>query len=155
MKLIIEYKRFLAYSEKINKGFFTTFSEGVNIIYGKNTSGKSTLLQAIHYTFGINDEQHKLEEILNEKTFKVLGIRVKDKTNSICDLVLLSCCIISPVGSQSHSYLRSNRYALTSKNTWVHYSTTCPSPISHPPHTQQFGMTVRSLQKLKFLWHVL
>lgn len=80
MKLIIEYKRFLAYSEKINKGFFTTFSEGVNIVYGKNTSGKSTLLQAIHYTFGINDEQHKLAEILNEKVVFRLDFIIKGKT---------------------------------------------------------------------------
>lgn len=32
----------------------------------RNTSGKSTIIQAIHYTFGINDEKHKLTEILSE-----------------------------------------------------------------------------------------
>ncbi|WP_422089483.1 hypothetical protein [Tenacibaculum ovolyticum] len=80
MKLIIEYKRFLAYSEKINKGFFTNFSKGINIVYGKNTSGKSTLLQAIQYTFGINDEQHKLAEILNEKVIFRLDFIIRGKT---------------------------------------------------------------------------
>ncbi len=80
MKSIIEYKRFLAYSEKINKGFFTTFSKGINIVYGKNTSGKSTLLQAIQYTFGINDEQHKLAEILTEKVIFRLDFIIRGKT---------------------------------------------------------------------------
>ncbi len=79
MKLIIEYQRFLAYSEKINKGFFTTFSKGINIVYGKNTSGKSTLLQAIQYTFGINDERHKLVEILNEKVIFRLDFIIRGK----------------------------------------------------------------------------
>jgi hypothetical protein len=79
MKLIIEYKKFLAYSEKNNKGFITSFSNGINIVYGKNTSGKSTLLQAIHYTFGINDEQHKLAEILNENVVFRLDFIIKGK----------------------------------------------------------------------------
>jgi hypothetical protein len=79
MKLIIEYKKFLAYSEKNSKGFITSFSNGINIVYGKNTSGKSTLLQAIHYTFGINDEQHKLAEILNENVVFRLDFIIKGK----------------------------------------------------------------------------
>lgn len=54
MKTIIEYDRFFAFSEKTNKCFHAKFEKGINLIYGKNTSGKSTLIQAINYTFGIN-----------------------------------------------------------------------------------------------------
>ncbi|WP_423856505.1 AAA family ATPase [Aeromonas veronii] len=41
--------------------FNTSFSSGINIIHGKNTSGKSTLLQSLLYTFGINDEKKETE----------------------------------------------------------------------------------------------
>jgi len=69
MNKIMEYKRFFAFSEKNNKFFNTTFGSRINIVYGRNTSGKSTLLQAILYTFGINDEKDKLKEILDENVF--------------------------------------------------------------------------------------
>lgn len=55
-----------AYSEVAKKYFYTDFGPGINIIYGKNTSGKSTLIESILYTFGINDEKHKLTEVLSE-----------------------------------------------------------------------------------------
>ena len=55
MKTILKYKSFFAYSESSNKYFYTSFSEGINLVYGRNTSGKSTLIQAILYTFGNND----------------------------------------------------------------------------------------------------
>ncbi len=67
MNNILKYKSFFAYSEKTNKSFFTEFKDGINIIYGRNTSGKSTLIQAILYTFGINDVKTPLNDILNEK----------------------------------------------------------------------------------------
>ncbi|MCK9225748.1 MAG: ATP-binding protein [Candidatus Muirbacterium halophilum] len=66
MKSTIKYERFFAYSEENNKFFYTEFNKGINIIHGKNTSGKSTLIQAILYTFGINDEKNKLNELLKE-----------------------------------------------------------------------------------------
>lgn len=81
MKTIIEYKRFFAYSESKNKSFYTEFSPSINIIHGKNTSGKSTLIQAIHYTFGINDEKHKLAEVLSENVIFRLDFILK-KTNN-------------------------------------------------------------------------
>jgi hypothetical protein len=87
MKSIIEYKKFLAYSENLNKGFFTSFSPGVNIIHGKNTSGKSTLLQAIHYTFGINDEKHKLSEVLDEKVIFRLDFILKKNTDEYITII--------------------------------------------------------------------
>lgn len=64
MSIKVEYKNFLVYSEKQQKYFYTEFQDGINIVYGKNTSGKSTLFQLLNYTFGINDEKHKLKEIL-------------------------------------------------------------------------------------------
>jgi len=67
MNNILKYKSFFAYSEKTNKSFFTEFEDGINIIYGRNTSGKSTLIQAILYTFGINDVKTPLNDILDEK----------------------------------------------------------------------------------------
>jgi len=65
----LRYDSFLAYSEKNDKYFYTEFIDGVNIVYGKNTSGKSTLMQTILYTFGINNEKKKLEEVLLEEVF--------------------------------------------------------------------------------------
>jgi hypothetical protein len=81
MKTIIEYKTFFAYSENKSKSFYTEFSPIINIIHGKNTSGKSTLIQAIHYTFGINDEKHKLAEVLSENVIFRLDITIKNKSN--------------------------------------------------------------------------
>lgn len=63
-KLIL--RKLFAYSETNNKYFYTEFTEDVNIIYGKNTSGKSTIFQVILYTLGINDNSDYLKEILEE-----------------------------------------------------------------------------------------
>lgn len=82
MKSTIIYKSLFAYSEKSNKYFFTEFNEGINIIYGKNTSGKSSVMQAIHYTFGINDEKYKLTEILTEKVIFRLDFILKKGNTS-------------------------------------------------------------------------
>jgi len=68
MNNILKYKSFFAYSEKTNKSFFTEFKSSINIIYGRNTSGKSTLIQAILYTFGINDVKNELNDILEEES---------------------------------------------------------------------------------------
>jgi len=67
MNKILTYKSFFAYSEKTNKSFFTKFENDINIVYGRNTSGKSTLIQSILYTFGINDVKTSLKDILDEK----------------------------------------------------------------------------------------
>ncbi|TYB76590.1 hypothetical protein ES676_04380 [Bizionia saleffrena] len=77
MKTHIKYNRFFAYSEEHNKYFHTEFNDNINIIYGKNTSGKSTLIQAINYTFGINDENHKLSEVLSENVVFRLDFQIK------------------------------------------------------------------------------
>ncbi|MDL2141189.1 hypothetical protein QQY79_01545 [Flavobacterium tructae] len=77
MKATVEYKRFFAYSEEKNKYFNTEFRPGINLIHGKNTSGKSTVMQAIQYTFGINDERHKLSEVLSENVIFRLDFVIK------------------------------------------------------------------------------
>lgn len=76
MRTIITYKSFFAYSEEYERYFYTQFDAGVNIVTGKNTSGKSTLLQAINYTFGINDEEYKLAEILTPDLILRLDIEI-------------------------------------------------------------------------------
>ncbi|PRY08862.1 hypothetical protein CLV24_12026 [Pontibacter ummariensis] len=60
----LEFNRLFAYSEKLNKCFNAEFGKGVNIIHGRNTSGKSTLLLSLLYVFGINDVKLQLHEIL-------------------------------------------------------------------------------------------
>lgn len=65
IKLIIQ--NLMVYTEKNNKYFYTDFEDGVNIIYGKNTSGKSTVFQLILYAFGINENNEYLKEIIDEE----------------------------------------------------------------------------------------
>lgn len=79
MKPQVIYKNFFVYCEKNKTSFYTDFINGINIIHGKNTSGKSTIIQAIHYTFGINDEKHKLTEILSENVIFRLDFVLKKK----------------------------------------------------------------------------
>ncbi|MEH7249781.1 AAA family ATPase, partial [Neobacillus niacini] len=54
--------KLIAFTEKKNKYFYTEFDKNVNIIHGKNTSGKSTVFQLLLYTFGINDNNDYLKE---------------------------------------------------------------------------------------------
>ena len=61
------------------KSFHYTFSENVNIVCGKNTSGKSTVFQSILYTFGINDVKEKLDEIISEDVLFRLDFSLLDK----------------------------------------------------------------------------
>lgn len=63
MKKKLKINSLFAYSESENKMFFSEF-DSINIISGKNTSGKSTIFAAILYTFGINDVSLQLNEIL-------------------------------------------------------------------------------------------
>ncbi|WP_108061453.1 hypothetical protein [Poseidonibacter lekithochrous] len=88
MNNILKYKSFFAYSEKTNKSFFTEFKNGINIVYGRNTSGKSTLIQAILYTFGINDVKTPLKDILDEKPIFRLDCELLIK-NNIINLTLI------------------------------------------------------------------
>lgn len=74
MKTQLFFDKFLIYSEV--KCFFTSFSDGINVVTGKNTSGKSTMLQSILYAMGINDVKHNLHELLSENVIFRLDCRV-------------------------------------------------------------------------------
>ena len=69
MSVKLEIEDILVYSELNDKYFYTAFDNKLNVIYGKNTAGKSTLIQLILYAFGINDNKIKLSEILTEEIF--------------------------------------------------------------------------------------
>jgi len=75
VKLIIN--KLFAFSDRNNKYFYAEFDDDVNIIHGKNTSGKSTIFQSIMYTLGINDSNEYLKEILEEDVFFRLDCKIK------------------------------------------------------------------------------
>lgn len=68
----INIKNLFVYSEETEQCSYHVFCNGINIIAGRNTSGKSTLIQSILYTFGINDVSEQLDDILlSNPTFRV------------------------------------------------------------------------------------
>jgi hypothetical protein len=87
LKTTIEYERFFAYSEQNNKYFETPFNKGINIVHGKNTSGKSTFIQALLYTFGINDEKSKLAELLQESVVFRLDFILKKEIDEQISII--------------------------------------------------------------------
>lgn len=81
-------KSLLVYSPNDEKGFYTDFSESVNIVHGRNTSGKSTLIQSVIYAMGINDSKDHLSDINNDGVFFRLDCVLKDN-KEYCDLVFV------------------------------------------------------------------
>jgi len=79
MKKTLDINSILVYCEENNKFFYTEFSDKLNVIYGKNTAGKSTLIQLILFAFGINDNKIKLTEILSEQIFVRLDCTIKNE----------------------------------------------------------------------------
>lgn len=72
MKTTISFNRLFISSESHGLCFCDDFSPGVNIISGRNTSGKSSLLQSLLFAFGVNDVSENLSEILSyNPTFRV------------------------------------------------------------------------------------
>ncbi|SJN55579.1 chromosome segregation protein [Vibrio ruber DSM 16370] len=71
-------KSLLVYSPSDEKGFYTDFSESVNIVHGRNTSGKSTLIQSVIYAMGINYSKDHLSDINNDGVFFRLDCVLKD-----------------------------------------------------------------------------
>lgn len=63
--ITIKFNSLFVYSEEYNLSFYKRFTKRVNIISGRNTSGKSTIIQSFLYTLGINDVKSKLQEILD------------------------------------------------------------------------------------------
>lgn len=83
--LKVKFNDFLIYSQNQEKYFYTKFSDGVNIIRGKNTSGKSTLIQSIIYCLGINDVKENLSEIIDLNVIFRLNIQISknSKINNV------------------------------------------------------------------------
>ena len=72
MSIVIRFNRLFVSSELHNLCFYDEFSSGANIISGRNTSGKSSLIQSLLFTFGVNDIAENLDEILDyHPTFRV------------------------------------------------------------------------------------
>ncbi|BCO20301.1 hypothetical protein KUC3_31580 [Alteromonas sp. KC3] len=72
MNTTITFNRLFVSSESHNSCFSNEFSPGVNIISGRNTSGKSSLIQSLMFAFGVNDVRESLDEILSyQPTFRV------------------------------------------------------------------------------------
>lgn len=72
MNVVIRFDRLFVSSELHGVCFYDEFSPSVNIISGRNTSGKSSLTQSLLYAFGVNDVSENLTEILSYKpTFRV------------------------------------------------------------------------------------
>ncbi|WP_323591078.1 P-loop NTPase family protein [Aliarcobacter butzleri] len=67
MKKILRFDSLIIIDERNQKYSYFKFEDGLNVIHGKNTSGKSTLIQSFLYSIGINDVNNNLSDILNKK----------------------------------------------------------------------------------------
>lgn len=83
MKTYLTVNKIFVHSEENNKSFFTNFGKKLNVIYGANTSGKSTLIQLILFAFGINDNKTKLVKILSENIFTRVDITIKNSVENV------------------------------------------------------------------------
>ncbi|EOX8559928.1 AAA family ATPase [Salmonella enterica subsp. diarizonae] len=78
----------LAYSVDNEGVFSANFGKNVNIIHGRNTSGKSTLMQSILYSMGINDSKENLNEILKQNV--IFRLECKIEHDSIISKVVFA-----------------------------------------------------------------
>ena len=78
----IKFNSLFVYSEEYNLSFYKRFTKRVNIISGRNTSGKSTIIQSFLYTLGINDVKSKLQEILDLQSVFRLDFTLTNKGES-------------------------------------------------------------------------
>ena len=83
MKTYLTVNKLFIHSEVNNKSFCAEFGKRLNVVYGANSSGKSTLIQLILFTFGINDNKTKLVKILSEDIFTRLDITIKKGNENI------------------------------------------------------------------------
>lgn len=72
MTTTITFNKLFVFSESRNCCFYDEFSPNANIVSGRNTSGKSSLIQSLLFSFGVNDVKESLAEILEyNPTFRV------------------------------------------------------------------------------------
>jgi hypothetical protein len=72
MNTTIKFDRLFVSSELYSVCLCNEFSPNANIISGRNTSGKSALIQSLLFVFGVNDVREYLDEILDyQPTFRV------------------------------------------------------------------------------------
>lgn len=83
MKTYLTINKIFIHSEVNHKSFLAEFGKKLNVIYGANTAGKSTLIQLILFAFGINDNKTKLIKILSENIFTRLDITIKKDNENI------------------------------------------------------------------------
>lgn len=68
----INFESLFVFTEDKKSSFYEQFGPGANLISGRNTSGKSTLIQSLIYVFGVNDVKEGLHEILSySPTFRL------------------------------------------------------------------------------------
>ncbi|GAA4393977.1 hypothetical protein [Hymenobacter koreensis] len=120
MRANLTVNKLFIHSETNNKSFYTDFGDRLNVIYGANTSGKSTLIQLILFAFGINDNKDKLVNILSENIFVRLDFKVtkndeqllytfirKDETIYIKDQKSLKVTVFSGIsGNTSAEHIK-------------------------------------------------
>ena len=98
----IIFNRLFVYSQSTDKYFFTKFSLGFNIVYGRNTSGKSTLIQSIIYSMGINDSKENLSEIFRyDPIFRLDCEIIEGVNNKKVIFVRSDDTIVVKVGTES------------------------------------------------------
>lgn len=87
MTVTLKYNKLFAYSETKAKSFLTEF-DSINIVHGRNTSGKSTLFLSILYAFGINDGNQYLKELLDDKIiFRLDCTLTKENKSEILTII--------------------------------------------------------------------
>ncbi|MDP8051657.1 hypothetical protein QJU23_04345 [Pasteurella atlantica] len=81
---IVKYESLFVFSDTENLCFYKEFKDGMNIVTGCNTSGKSTLIQSLLFSFGINDVRRGLSEVLKAKPIFRLDFSVtfEDEINN-------------------------------------------------------------------------
>tara|TARA_B100001094_G_scaffold332720_1_gene406035 strand:- start:211 stop:1950 length:1740 start_codon:yes stop_codon:yes gene_type:complete len=83
MSTVIKFDRLFVCSENNKVCYDQKFSPHINIISGRNTSGKSTVLHSILYTFGVNDIKEQLKEVLDyNPIFRVNFTTIKQNKES-------------------------------------------------------------------------